>query len=532
MKKILFAAILIPVLAVSCKEQKSSPLQKRVNEYASVEIKTPSLEGITDNGKEVLNLYRFAADEADAIYWDQVFGDKSAMEALTDPAAREFALIHYGPWDRISGKAFVDGYGDRPAGANFYPADMTAEEFDSFSDPAKNSPYTLIRRGEDGALKAVWFHDEYSGRIEKICNYLQAAADITIKPSVRNYLLKKIDALRTDDYYESDLAWLDMTDSKMDLVIGPTETADDQLYGTKASFGAYVLLKQMDLTEKIDQLTSKMAELQASLPCDEAYKTFVPGQESDIYAYDALYYAGSYNAGIKIIAVNLPSDERVQAEKGTRTVLLHNVMNEKFNRIIYPIGNLLIDGDQAFHLSSDAFFWNIAFREVAHGLGVKQATDGRLITEALGNEALAMEEIKGNIVGLYLVCKLMEGHQLEGIVTKEDAITTFIAGLVRSERFGEGTALGRANIAIYNYLAENGAFQRKENGKYSIDYAKAQQVVTDLAGLVLKIQATGDYEAAKSFMDSHSKVSDAFAADLHNIRLEGIPVDLRFTFTK
>ena len=532
MKKILFAAALLTLVTVSCNVKKTSSLEKKVNEYALVEIKAPNLDGITDNGKEVLNLYRFAADEADRIYWDQAFGDKAAMEALEDPAMRAYAMINYGPWNRIDGKSFVEGYGDRPSGANFYPADMTAAEFDSFADPDKNSPYTLIRRAEDGSLETVWYHDRYKENTDKICNYLQAAADITIKPSVRNYLLKKIDALRTDDYYESDLAWLDMTDSKMDLVIGPTETADDQLYGTKASYGAYVLLKQVELTEKIDQLTERMADLQASLPCDEAYKTFVPGQESDIYAYDALYYAGYYNAGIKNIAINLPSDERVQAEKGTRTVLLHNVMNEKFNRIIFPIGNLLMESDQAAHLSDDAFFWNITFREVAHGLGVKQAADGRTVSEALGNEALAMEEIKGNIVGLYLACKLIGEHLLDGIVTREDAITTFIASLLRTERFGEGTALGRANIAIYNYLAENGAFLRKENGKYTIDYAKAQQAVADLAGLVLKIQATGDYDAAKSFMESHSKASKEFAADLHNIRLEGIPVDLRFSFAK
>lgn len=532
MRKILFAAALALIACSACNEKKSSLLEKKVDAYALVEIKTPSLEGITDNGKEVLNLYRFAADEADRIYWDQAFGDKAAMESIADPAAKAYAMINYGPWDRISGHPFIDGYGERPAGANFYPADMTAAEFDALEDPAKTSPYTLIRRGEDGSLQTVWYHDEYKESIEKICNYLQAAADITIKPSVRNYLLKKIEGLRTDDYYESDCAWLDMTDSKMDLVIGPNENSDDQLYGTKTSYGAYVLLKELERTAKIDQLTEKIADLQASLPCDEAYKTFTPGQESDIYAYDALYYAGNYNAGIKLIAINLPYDERVQAEKGTRTVLLNNIMKEKFNRIIFPIGNLLIEGDQTAHLSDDAFFWNIAFREVAHGLGVKQTTDGRTVAEALGNEALAMEEIKGNIVGLYLVCNLMDQHQLDGIVTKEDAITTFIASLVRSERFGEGTALGRANIATYNYLAENGAFQRNESGKYVIDYPKAQQVVTDLAGLILKIQATGDYAAAKSFMDSHSKVSDKYAGDLQNIRLEGIPMDLRFTFEK
>jgi len=532
MKKIVVALCACLALA-SCGESSRDPLQKKVDEYALVKIATPDLSGITDNGKEVLRLYRWAADEADRIYWKQMMGRSDFLEGITDPIAREYAGINYGPWDRLDGKAFLEGYGDRPEGAGFYPADMTQEEFAALADPAKNSPYTLIERAEDGSLRVVPFHEAYAPEIQKICSFLQSAADLTIKPSVREYLLKKMDALRSDNYYESDLAWLDMTDSKMDLIIGPNETEDDQLLGRKASYGAFVLLKELKKTAEIDQLTAMLPELQASLPCPDAYKTFVPGTESDIYAYDALYYAGNYNAGIKVIAVNLPYDERVQAEKGTRTVLLHNIMKEKFNRIVFPIGNLLIVGDQTAHLNDEAFFWNIVFREVAHGLGVKETVNGKgTVAEALGNEALMIEEIKGNVVGLYLACKLIDEHRLWGIVTKEDALTTFIASLVRSERFGEGSALGRANIIIYNYLVETGAIDRNEAGRYVIDYAKAQSSVMALASEVLSIQATGDFEAARALQEKYGKLSMVFKGDLRNIRLEGIPADLRFEFEK
>lgn len=532
MKKIVVALCACLALA-SCGESSRDPLQKKVDEYALVKIATPDLSGITDNGKEVLRLYRWAADEADQIYWKQMMGRSDFLEGITDPIAREYAGINYGPWDRLDGKAFLEGYGDRPEGAGFYPADMTQEEFAALADPAKNSPYTLIERTEDGSLRVVPFHEAYAPEIQKICSFLQSAADLTIKPSVREYLLKKMDALRSDNYYESDLAWLDMTDSKMDLIIGPNETEDDQLLGRKASYGAFVLLKELKKTAEIDQLTAMLPELQASLPCPDAYKTFVPGTESDIYAYDALYYAGNYNAGIKVIAVNLPYDERVQAEKGTRTVLLHNIMKEKFNRIVFPIGNLLIVGDQTAHLNDEAFFWNIVFREVAHGLGVKETVNGKgTVAEALGNEALMIEEIKGNVVGLYLACKLIDEHRLWGIVTKEDALTTFIASLVRSERFGEGSALGRANIIIYNYLVETGAIDRNEAGRYVIDYAKAQSSVMALASEVLSIQATGDIEAARALQGKYGKLSMVFKGDLRNIRLEGIPADLRFEFEK
>ena len=229
MKRTALALMLI-ALAASCNTEPKTAVQKKVDSYALVKIESPDLSGITDNGKEVLNLYKFAADQADSIYWKQYFGDKTLIENLKDADLRDYAKINYGPWDRLDGSTFIEGFGELPLGANFYPADMTAAEFDSLADPVKTSPYSLIRRGADGKLTSVWYHDAFEYNIDKICNYLKAAADITIKPSVRNYLLKKIDALRTDYYYDSDLAWLEMTDSKMDLIIGPNEVNDDQLY--------------------------------------------------------------------------------------------------------------------------------------------------------------------------------------------------------------------------------------------------------------------------------------------------------------
>ena len=531
MKRLLF--VCCAVFLASCAQGHKSDLQRKIADYEQVKIVTPDLSGITENGKEVLRLYRWAADEADAIYWEQAFGDKSLMQALPDAAAREYAMINYGPWDRFDGKAFVGGYGDRPLGAGFYPADMTAEEFEAFGDPAKNSPYTLVTRAEDGSLKAVPYHEAYSEHIEKMCSYLRSAADLTIKPSVRAYLLKKIEALRSDDYEAADRAWLSMDDSKMDLIIGPNENEDDQLYGIRRSYGAFVLLKQVDLTARIDQLTAMLPELQASLPCEPAYKTFVPGKASVIYAYDALYYAGNYNAGVKVIAVNLPYDEKVQSEMGTRTALMHNIMNEKFNRIVFPVGRLLLTSAEAENLSANAFFWNIVFREVAHGLGVKETVNGKgSVARALGNEALMMEEVKGNVVGLYLACKLADSHLLNGLVTKKEAIATFCASLFRSERFGNATALGRANIAILNFLLEKKALTRTESGKYVIDYELSEQAIRELASRALTIQATGNGEAAAEFERQYAVPGKDYKEDLRSIRLEGIPADLRFVFEK
>ena len=266
-----------------------SELQKKVDAYAVFQIGSPYMEGISDNGKEVLNLFRKAADEADNIFWQQTFGDKNAILSLPDGAAKDLALINYGPWDRMDNNApFIEGYGERPAGANFYPADMTKEEFDALEDPDKFSPYTIIRRGEDGKLKVVWYHEAYKESIDKICGYLESAATMTIKESVRNYLLKRVEALRTDSYKESDYAWMDMKDSKMDLVIGPIENYEDGIYGLKTSYECFILLKDLKKTEELTKYISMLPELQKSLPCPEEYKTFVPGTESDMFVYDAI----------------------------------------------------------------------------------------------------------------------------------------------------------------------------------------------------------------------------------------------------
>ena len=527
-----FISILVAAALCACDHSPKSPLTRKVADYALVSIETPDLSGISDNGKEVLNLYRFAAAEVDAIYWEPSFGDRNALlGSLSDPVQKTFAEINYGPWDRADGKSFVEGYADRQPGAGFYPADMTVQEFEAWNNPDKCSPYTMIHRAEDGSLQAVWYHDAYREHIDKIADYLKAAADITIKPSVQEYLLSKADALRSDRYYESSLKWLEMDDSKMDLVIGPNETADDQLLGIKRSYEAFVLLKNEARTAELMQYVSRIGEFQEELPGDPAYKTFLPGTGSNIFSCDALYYAGKANAGIKVMALNLPLDPDVQKDKGSRTIVLENVIRAKFNSIVAPSGEVLLTTDDAMHLSSDAFFWNVVFREVAHGLGVKETVNGRgSVEQALGSAAFTFEEVKALAGGVLLVCQLQRHFDIHHLFTKEDALTTFFATLVRAERFGEGSALGRANTMIYNYLHEAGAFERHASGQYSLDYGKMESALSELTALVLETQATGNRDFALQFEDTYAKRSEEYKADLMNLGLENIPVDIRFDF--
>ena len=520
MKKYLIFAMALG-LAVSCGNSTKEPVQSMLSEYATVEIgkeDTPLLQGISDNGREVLNLYRFAAIEAGNIYWQQAFGDKAALDSLEDASVKQYAMINYGPWDRMTGKAFIEGYGERPAGLNFYPEDMTAEEFEAFDDPLKNSPYTVIRRAEDGSLKCVWYHDAYKENIEKICNYLRAAADITIVPGVKDYLLAKADALATDNYYESDCKWLDM-DSKMDLVLGPSEAKDDNLYGIKRSYDAYVVLKDLDRSAALAEFSKRIADTEAA---ESPVK-------NDIIVCDALYYAGSADAGIKDIAINLPFDPTVQETKGTRTILMQNVIMAKFNSIVKPLAGLLLSDDDKAHVTDEAFFWITAFRELSHTLGVKQTADGGSIEEALGNLSAVIEDAKADAMGANLAIQAIGNYQTKGIVTSEDAVATFAANLVRSSRFGNEVT-GRAALICYNYLLANGAFEQHPDNRYYIDYEAAKSAIQSLSEKLVALQANGSYADAKAFVDEYSSTGSELEDAFMYLRTEHIPVDIAFKF--
>ena len=532
MKKNIILSFAVLALAVSCTDRDEVHVDRLVENYALVTIPAPDLTGITDNGKEVLRLYRQAADEVDKIYWRQNFAEgESFLGSLADPAEKLYAGINYGPWDRIDGKPFLPGYGDKPAGACFYPADMTAAEFDAFADPDKNSPYTLVQRAGDGSLKTVWYHDAYAEPIGKIEEYLHRAADVTIKESVRNYLLQMIEGLKTDNYYDSYKAWLEMNDSKMDLVIGPIEAVDDALYGTKASYGAYVLLKNLKRTEELNALSARMPEFQQMLPGDPADHDFVPGAESDIFSCNVLYCSGYTNAGFKVIGINFPYDARIQEELGTRTIIFDNIIREKFNRTVYPVGKSLLEDVEQPHVDASAFYWIIVFREVAKGLGVKETVNGKgTVAEALGNEALVMEKAKSNVLGAYLCALEAEAYHISAIFQKEEVLATFVANTIRSTRFGAADPTGVANILVYNYLLQNKAIIWNPSGRYSIDYDKTWAALETLGAEILRIQAHGDIDAARACVAKYGVAGLESQSDKRVLEKANIPVDLRFAY--
>ena len=510
-------------------QQQESPMKAKVEEYAQVELRSDLVNNLNNKEKELVKIFFQVGEITDDLFWQQTFGDKSQLDTITDSYAKEFAMIHYGAWDRLdNNKPFLAGYGEKPTVCNYYPHDITAEEFDAFEDANKNSWYTVIRRNEDGSLKSVWYHEAYAEEIGRICALLEKAVTLAEDPGLKNYLEKRIEAFKTDDYLESDLAWMDMKDSKIDFVTGPIESYDDKFQETKASYESFILLKDEARSKDLAKFVAMLPALQKELPCAPEYKTFVPGTSSDLNVYDAVYYAGDCNAGSKTIAINLPNDERVHALKGTRRLQLRNSMKAKFDKILMPIGQLIVTPGQQKYLNFDAFFWNVTFHEVAHGLGVKQTINTNESVDAvMGTEKTSWEEAKADILGLFMVTKLIEMGEITNI-TAEDAIATYIAGILRSVRFGAASSHGKANMMCFNYMEKAGAFSRDAKGQYVIDFGKAKEAMNGWAALILQTQGDGNVEFATKYRAENGGITPALQADLDKINGAGIPRDITF----
>ena len=507
----------------------------RVGQYATFRL-TSDLGALSENERRMIPLLIDAAKAMDDAFWMQAYGDRSALIGnIDDDATRRYVEINYGPWDRLAGNApFVKGVGPKPLGANFYPADMTKTEFEAGSQNAAagaslKSLYTIVRRGEGGALHAVPYHDFFTKPVGLAAAKLKEASSLAEDPGLRRYLELRARALLTDDYQPSDLAWLDMKNNTVDIVIGPIETYEDQLFGYKASYEAYVLIKDKAWSARLARYAALLPGLQHDLPVPAEYKKESPGTDSDLNAYDVVYYAGDCNAGSKTIAINLPNDEEVQLKKGTRRLQLKNAMRAKYDQIMLPIAGVLIDPKQRQHLTFDAFFANTMFHEVAHGLGVKNTINGKgTVRAALKDRASALEEGKADILGLYMVTKLYEqGVLTEGTV--QDNYVTFLAGIFRSVRFGASSAHGRANMVRFNFFEKMGAFSRDAaSGTYRVNFDRMQDAMTALGAKILKLQGDGDYAGVVRLMEDLGGIGPALQADLDRLSNAGIPVDVVF----
>ena len=504
--------------------------EKRLDIYHTVNL-SADLSALTDNQRTMLSKLIEASKIMDNLFWQQAFGEDKAvfLAKLPEGKVRNFADINYGPWDRLQGdESFLTGYSEKPLGAQFYPADMTKAEFEAAELADKAGLYSIVRRDSEGKLHTVPYSVAYKTELEAAAKLLTESALLAEDKEFANYLQMRAQALLTDNYQPSDFAWMAMKNNPIELVIGPIETYEDQLFGYRAAFEAYVLLKDLGWSEKLAKYAATLPALQRGLPVADAYKAETPGSDADLNAYDVLYYAGHSNAGSKTIAINLPNDEQVQLEKGTRRLQLKNAMQAKFDHIMLPIAELLIAPEQRKHVTFNAFFNNTMFHEVAHGLGIKNTINGNgTVRQALKEHASALEEGKADILGLYMITQLKEQGMLEE-GQLEDYYTTFMAGIFRSVRFGASSAHGKANMIRFNYFAEQGAFVRNADGTYQVDYAKMQTAMASMSELILTLQGDGNYDGVAALVADKGVIKAQLAEDLARLAAADIPVDVVF----
>jgi len=543
--KYLATILVLLLLFVSCKDNKkerepksvkeavvenkqNNPMQEKINQYVKVSL-TTDMTNLTDNEKQVLKHLIKATQYMDPAFWEQTYGDKQKlMQKIADSLTKVYAEINYGPWDRLEdNKPFVKGVGEKPAGANFYPADITKEEFEKVDLPDKTSQYTLLRRDENGKMITIPYHIAFAKYMKPAGEELLKAAEFCKDEKFKQYLQLRAKALLDDNFQLSDMHWMDMKNNHLDIVIGPIENYEDQLYNYKTGYEGVVLVKDMDWSKKLAHFIQFLPELQTNLPVEAKYKQEKPGSRSDLNAYDVVYYAGEANTGGKTIAINLPNDEEVQLKKGTRRLQLKNVMKAKFDKILVPISEILITPEQRKHIKFDAFFANTMFHEVAHGLGIKNTINGKgMARTALKEHYSAIEEGKADILGLYMVDQLHKKGELEGDM--KDYMTTFMASIFRSIRFGAADAHGVANMIRFNYFKDQGAFTRNEDGTYKINYNKMYDAMKSLSALILKLQGDGDYEGVTKLIKEKASVNQDLQKDLQRLNDANIPVDIIF----
>jgi hypothetical protein len=507
----------------------TTKIDSLLNKYTPFTL-TTDIAKLTESEKQMIPKLIEVAKIMDELFWYEALGDKEAfLNSINDDKLKAFSIINYGPYDRLGGNAtFIEGTAAKPLGANFYPTDMTKEEFEAAEIADKSSLYTFIRRDENGKLKSIPYHQMFPTQIAKASELLTECAAMAEDQGFKNYLTLRAAALLNDEYQASDMAWLDMKSNHIDIVVGPIENYEDQLYAYKAAHEAYVLVKDMEWSEKLAKYAQFLPELQTGLPVEAKYKAEKPGSDTDLNAYDVIYYAGDCNAGSKTIAINLPNDEEVQLKKGTRRLQLKNAMRAKFDKILVPIADELIDEGQRNHITFDAFFANTMFHEVAHGLGIKNTINGKgTVREALKEYSSALEEGKADMLGLYMVNQLHKKGEIEGDI--KDYIVTFMTSIFRSVRFGASSAHGKANMIRFNYFAEKEAFSKDEaSGRYKINFDNFQIAMDDLSELILVLQGDGDYDKVAQLVADKAVIKPSLQQDLDKLASKGIPVDVIF----
>jgi hypothetical protein len=522
-------------------QESSSKLSTDIARYAPTVITadTPALS--PGDRKALASLVRAAA-VMDRLFLRQTWsGNEETMRTLAADQTTEgreryrYFMINMGPWSRLDANAsFVPGTpATRPQGANYYPEDMTREEFDTWlatlpeADRERATGYfTTIRRRPDTTLSIAPYSREYADLLPEAAAHLREASAATDNLSLRKYLSLRADAFLSDDYYKSDLAWMDL-DSPLDVTIGPYEVYMDELFNYKAAFEAFITLRNEHESTQLAFFATHLQEIENMLPIRPAYRNPRLGAAAPIRVVDLIVTGGEARAGVQTAAFNLPNDERVVTERGSKRVMLKNVQEAKFNTILKPIAALVLDPSQQTNVAFEPFFTHILAHELMHGLGPHAITvNGKKSTvrQEMKELGSALEEAKADVAGLFALHSLIERKLLDAGMTKPLAVT-FLAGIFRSVRFGITEAHGRGMALQFNYMIENGAIVHDSTSDtYRVDFTKLAEVASTLTGVIMTIQAEGDYDRAKTLLDTYGVMTPQLQRTLD--RLQAIPVDI------
>jgi Peptidase family M49 len=526
-------------------------LQKMTARFAPAEIAT-DISALPAHERDALARLVEAARIMDALFLQQVWGGNDAMlqdlarlaaapagpRASRSAAARlHYFLINKGPWDRLDhNRGFVPGAPPKPEGANFYPAGATKEDvqkwLDSLSGDAKAAAtgfFTTIRRSDDH-LVVVPYSIEYQGALARAADLLRDAARLTSEPTLKKFLEARAGAFLSNDYYASDVAWMEL-DAAIEPTIGPYEVYEDEWFNFKAGFEAFITVRDETETKKLQAFSDHLQDLENNLPIDPALRNPKLGALAPIRVVNEIFAAGDGNRGVQTAAYNLPNDERVVKEKGTKRVMLKNVQDAKFKMVLLPISKIVLPAADQAKVSFEAFFTHILMHELMHGLGPHNITvNGRQTTvrQELKETYSTIEEAKADVSGLWALRHLADQKQLDPAIGRT-MYTTFLASAFRSIRFGVNEAHGRGIAIQLNYLLDAGAFKARPDGTFTVDSGKIGDAVTALTREILMLQAEGSHAKAKDLIDRLGIVRPDVQKVLD--KLAGVPVDIEPKFT-
>lgn len=531
--------------ARSTKSAGDPELAKKIARFSPTVMTADTTKLSVGNRKALAKIIE-AAKLLDPLFLEQVWGGnarlREKLEVDKTAVGRQrlhYFLINDGPWSRLDNKEpFIAGVpAEKPAAANYYPADMSKEEFNSWLaglDEAGKQKATgffwLIRRGGDGKLSTVPYSQAYAKYLQPAARLLNEAAQLTTNESLRRFLTTRAAAFASDDYYESDVAWMDL-DAPIDVTIGPYETYEDELFSYKAAFEAYVTLRDEAESAKLARFSQYLQELENNLPIDARYRNPKLGAASPIRVVNEVFGSGEGNSGVQTAAFNLPNDERVVKEKGSKRVMLKNVQEAKFKKTLIPISNAVLPAAQRNALSFESFFTHILAHELMHGLGPHNITvsgEQTTVRKQLKELYSAIEEAKADITGLWALQYLID----KGVVEKNmerSLYRTFLASMFRSVRFGISEAHGKGVAVQFNYLLDEGAIViNPRAGTFSVEQTKIKEAVKKLTGEILTLQAEGSYDKAKAMLDKYGVIRPEMQRALD--KLSNVPVDVEPIF--